>query len=326
MNAKYIRAKWSDAGAMLVLFLDALFMSAWNGGRGLNAHEMLANSFTAFYFVLFQVALQVRRHKEQWQSHFLPLRTVRCVLYLIANAAQGIIHWPKDVVFAPECRQEQASERHFSALKGYFRGSPSIRDYCVAADLVHMEQVRRGVREATEKEPHGPLPTESEIPRIAKAALADAAFLQACICVDTKPQEEYNMLLQWWGSGGFTTLFGADAAAEEEEEEDDEDEELPCDALCILALSCNCQSLFHPRLFAASAAHTLSNPHPRLPLPPPKQQSCPLGFCGASCVTRCYKRFLWKEIAQRSCSISLQFSYSFRTKKSCESFTKSAFG
>ena len=219
LSPPWIGEGWSSLGAHVMSLLAGLFVSATTGSVGYTKAEIAENAFSGYYFLLLIVAGNEKRFGAAWKPRCLAEATVKngCALahYCVVSSLTG---------FEPRFLQEIGIERHFSALKMPFRGSPSLKDYLYGNMALNSRQARKlqgmsaqDLQKYNSTKDREPLSMEA-LKLLSKKGCASAVQLYSCISDSLSATDAYGMLRQWWSDRGqqFFRSLRPDALEDED--------------------------------------------------------------------------------------------------------------
>ena len=215
LNPGFIKApgSWGDPGAGLLIFLSALVSSCWVGSFGFKPREIRVNSLSAYYWLLCCMMLSEQKHGRDWETHFLPLITVRNLLMCLGHAAHSVTFWPQGLHFQPSWREERLLESHFSRIKARCRGTPSLKEGWLGTYYSHLEGLRSASQPARKAQSMADPISMEEATSTADLALKSACRLAAATTVNQTPDQIEAGLWKWWaatGHGYFRSLHQDD--------------------------------------------------------------------------------------------------------------------
>ena len=201
---------WDSLGCHVHQLLGALFASITTASKGYSKQELASNAFSLYYLVMLHLCRNYGRFREDGGRHSLSITTVRNIAYLASHCVSMTQshHEHRQL-------QELAVEQHFSRIKGFFRGTPAVKDCLTGIALDAMQQLRELSKlpvdhnfddKRTDQQRDGL--TMSELGKIAKQSLACCCQFQAMISIDCAVDDVYSHFCAWYPGRGRLGCLG----------------------------------------------------------------------------------------------------------------------
>ena len=184
------------------MLLSALVSSGWHAA-GSDLRVVFGNSMVGYYLLMMSLMQAIKEHGPAWSRNFLPLTTLKTLVYVTAHAALACCHWPEDIEWRPRARVETMCEYFFSSIKRPFRGSPSLKDGILGCHHHHMQHLRESAhfRQLPRKGTYVTKISPDEAASLAEASLKQASDFLGWISVNQDFEYETD------GRGALSNLL-----------------------------------------------------------------------------------------------------------------------
>ena len=250
-NPAYLRSRWSTFGHHGFALIFALFTWGWESGGEQSARSRFKALGTCYFLVLMNMQHTQRIYGDRWLEFSLPRVTLRnllhaCYLGLLTALYPGQEN--RDSMRVSSFA-EKVAEFHFSKVKSFFRGTPSVAQGLWAVQRSHLQQLRES---CNVPKPSWDKVGKEDAKALLEECMDEAAYTLSWMVVGRTPNNIKDDFRPWFKSTGKTLLTQDleendaeefDEFPEGFEEDCDEDAEPPSDEHILLQCAEDCRGL-----------------------------------------------------------------------------------
>lgn len=174
--------------------------------------EVFQHSMLGYYLLLLTARHCMAKYGKLWSRYYIPKQTLRNMCFVAVHAIIATLNWPESLPWRPQARNEAACEHHFSAIKQFFRGEPTVKDAILGSHYQHLQEQSRNAsfRSSPCKGKKVKALSHAEAEVLAEDCLVKACNFMSWICIDEDPAEIRKSFASWWTCHG-PTFFSTDA-------------------------------------------------------------------------------------------------------------------